>query len=162
MPEKSLPEFGRLLKPFIDSVAPSAVPGFLAMLERGAAERYRHWADVAATAEQDLHACAAREDEIAARVERLLPLDSEQRGKALAALPGARKAYYAVFADLPLREQFRLQAGAERQGASAWRLLAAQQDDAAVRDELHTCAELEEESARCLDEMVRDPAAFLE
>jgi hypothetical protein len=159
--ERAIPDFARLLAPFIGSVPEAALPGFLARLERGAADRYRSWASAAGEAAPGLLACAAREDEIADRVERLLPADPAETPKIEAALPGARDTYLAVFEDLPLREQLRIQAGAERQGASAWRGLASQHPDAAVRKELELCAELEEESASYLEQLLRDPASPL-
>ena len=150
MSEPEFPNFASLLRPYIEAVAEPARPRFLARLERGAAERYRLWA-----------AEAPGEDEIAERVERLFPADAAQLGEIEAALPGARDTYYGVFADLAPREQLRIQANAERQGAAAWRLLASQQSDAGVRDELLACAGLEEESALFLEKLLGDPDAPL-
>ena len=41
----TIPDFGELLSPQISQVPENAVPNFLALLERGAAERYRRWAE---------------------------------------------------------------------------------------------------------------------
>jgi hypothetical protein len=158
MSDSDLPNFGRLLSPYIEAVDEPARPRFLARLERGAAERYRAWAAEKESVAAGLLECARREDEIADRVERHFSADAAQRGEIEAAFPGAREAYYAVFADLSLRDQLRIQAGAERQGAAAWRMLAAGQAAAEVRDELQTCAALEEESALFLEKLLDDPA----
>lgn len=156
-----IPNFGELLGPFIVAVPEASRPGFLARLERGAAERYRAWADAAPEAAEGLRACSAREDEIADRAEKVLPPDPAHAKALDDASPGARDAYYAVFAELPFREQLRIQAGAERQGAAAWRGIAATQTDEAVKRELEACAVLEEESASWLDKLLADPGIRL-
>jgi len=153
MGECEIPNFGELLAPWIGRVPEGLVPLFLAGLERGAAGRYRGWADACGDAEQrkGLLACADREDEIATRVEALFPADAEARARVEAPLPDARRAYLGVFEPLPVRDQYRVQADAERQGAAAWRSLAAAHPEAAVREVLEGCALLEEESAAFLD-----------
>ncbi|MGH0032289.1 MAG: hypothetical protein ACQGVC_21055 [Myxococcota bacterium] len=148
------PNFAELLGPFIARFEEEARPAFLAALERGAADRYRAWAEASPEHAAGLLACAEREDEIARTAESLYPPDEGARSAIARVLPEARDAYYAVFADLPLREQWRIQASAERQGANAWRLLAADSDDPKARDELARCAALEEESALHLDGLV--------
>jgi hypothetical protein len=150
-----IPNFAQLLAPFIQSVSQEAVPALLCQLERSAADRYRSWAANAAGGEAaGLLACAEREDEIARRVEAVLPASAEQALKIDSAMPGAREAYLNVFRDRSAREQYRIQANAERQGAAAWRGLAAQLDDPSVRDVLEGCARLEEESADHLDALL--------
>ena len=153
------PNFAELLGPFIQRFPDASRPTFLAALERGAAERYRGWADAAPEAAAGLRACADREERIAEIAEGLFPADDAARALIAELLPEARDAYFAVFADLPLEDQWRIQASAERQGANAWRLLAAGQDDARVRDALHECAALEEESALHLDKLVAERSA---
>ena len=157
-----IPNFGALLAPHLDVVPDAARPAFLAGLERSAAERYRRWAGAASEAASGLLACAEREDEIGRQVDRLFPIESVERARVEEALPKAVETYYAVFADLPLREQLRIQAGAERQGAGAWRLLASQQSDSTVVKTLHSLSALEEESASYLDQLLADPAAKLD
>ena len=153
-----IPNFARLLAPFITAIPDASRPGFLALLERGAAERYRAWAEECDPADREgLLACAAREDEIADRVEQILPAAEADRPKLRAELPRARDAYFAVFEELPLGEKLRLQAGAERQGAAAWRMIASQQEDSARREALERCAALEEESAAHLETLLGEP-----
>ena len=154
MSERSAPDFAALLGPFIGSVPDAGRPGFLALLERGAAARYREWAAVAPDDAEGLIACAAREEQIAERVERLFPVDAELEYALKQALPGAREAYYEVFTGLPLRDQLALQASAERQGAAAWRGMASGHPDAATREALESCAQLEEANATYLETRV--------
>ena len=156
------PNFAQLLGPFIEPIPEAARPAFLARLERTAAERYRLWAGQAVALADGLLACAAREDEIADRVERLLGANAADREKIESSLEGARDTYYAVFAGKPLREQLRIQANAERQGANAWRLLAATLGDDTLSAELEVCAALEEQSAAHLEGLLADPIAPLD
>jgi hypothetical protein len=151
-----IPDFAQLLGPFVAAIPEAGRPGFLAMLERAAAGRYRQWADELSPLADGLRDCAAREEEIAVRAERLFPQDDALRASIAAQAPGAQQAFASVFAGLSVREQMRLQAGAERQGGAAWRALAALQSDGAVRAELVTCAELEEASAAHLEGLLPD------
>jgi hypothetical protein len=154
MARTDIPKLAVVLAPFIEKIPDAGRPAFLAMLERGAAGRYREWAAQAKQAAPGLLACAAREEEIARRVDALFPAKIAGDPSVEAALAGAREAYYAVFVSHPLTHQWRIQASAEREGAAAWRALAAQQRDAATRDALLGCAALEEESALHLDGLV--------
>ena len=45
MTDLVIPNFGQLLSPYISAVPAEAMPRFLALLERGAASRYRGWAE---------------------------------------------------------------------------------------------------------------------
>jgi hypothetical protein len=149
-----IPSFGQLLSPFISRVPPPAMPRFLALLERGAADRYRYWADVLPDHADVLLICAVSEDEIAARVEAIFPLDDSMRDALHEPLPEARDTYYSVFASLDVWDQLRVQANAERQGAQAWRNIAGAQTDAHVIAELAACSALEEASADRLDLLI--------
>lgn len=152
-----IPDFAQVLGPFVAAIPEAGRPGFLAQLERAAAGRYRHWAAEFEPLAAGLLECAAREEEIAKRAERLFPPDSGSREAIESQTPGAASAFAAVFAGLSVREQMRLQAGAERQGAAAWRAMASQQDDPAARSELEAFANLEEASAIHLDKVLADP-----
>jgi hypothetical protein len=136
-----IPRFGALLAPFISQVPTDAMPRFLALLERGAANRYREWAELLPAHADALLTCAASEDEIADRIE-------------AAPLPGAIDTYRNAFGGLDVWDQLRVQANAERQGAQAWRNIATRVDDPAVLDALATCSTLEEASADRLDELI--------
>ena len=128
------------------------MPRFLALLERGAAQRYREWAVEIPEHSEVLVACARREDEIADRIDAVWPIDASLHDQLHAPLPAARELYYSVFIGLDPWEQLDIQADAELQGARAWRAIAENHPDPHVVDELMHCARLEEESSR---ELVR-------
>jgi hypothetical protein len=159
MRELQIPSFGVLLAPFIGQVPPQALPRFLALLERGAAERYRYWAELLPQHAQVLLRCAASEDEIADRVEAAFALDPALHDALRAPLPDARAAYYAVFHGLDVWDQLRIQANAERQGAQAWRTIAADLSDQRIIEQLAACSALEEASADRLDALIARHAA---
>ncbi len=154
MSELEIPRFGVLLAPYIGQVPADARPRFLALLERGAAERYRTWAEALPEHAESLLACSASEDEIADRVEAVFTLDPALGDVLHGLLGGARETYYAAFAGYDVWDQLRIQADAERQGAAAWRGIAAGHPDAHVVAELATCSALEEASADRLDALV--------
>ena len=153
-----MPNFAALLGPSISAVPEVAVPTFLAGLERIAAGRYRGWAERSARFEAELLACSQREDEIAERVEALFPIGVDDANKRDAELPGAERLYVSVFEGLSMLDQIRIQANAERQGALAWRGMAAQTTDGSVADALEALAKLELESADLLDALLADSA----
>lgn len=154
MTESPSPNFAALLGPYIAQVPTDAVPRFLALLERGAAERYREWAHEIPEHVEVLLACAVREDSIADRVERIWALDDSIREQLLGLLPQARTTYYEVFAGLSPWQQLAIQADAELQGAAAWRGIAANLSDPQIIAELERCSQLEEESARELHRII--------
>jgi hypothetical protein len=154
----SIPRFGELLGPYIARVAPETMPRFLALLERGAADRYRRWADQLPEHREGLLRCADSEDEIADHIDGAFDLDESLREQLVAPLPEALQTYYEVFAPLPIWDQLRIQADAERQGAAAWRGIASRHPDPAVIDVLETCSRLEEASADFLDELIASHA----
>lgn len=154
----AIPRFGELLGPYIVQVAPQTMPRFLALLERGAAERYRRWALVLPEHQAGLLRCAASEDEIADRIDGAFELDESLREQLVAPLPEALQTYYEVFAPLPIWDQLRIQADAERQGAAAWRGIASRHPDAKVVEVLETCSRLEETSADFLDDLIASHA----
>jgi hypothetical protein len=156
MSRVSIPDFGELLAPHIGSVPEQAVPAFLARLERTAADRYRMWAEAVPEHREDLLACAAREDDIADRVERIYPLaDDAHQAVIEAAIGPARDTYYEVFSGLTPLQQMTIQANAERQGAAAWRGMIEQESDPDTRAALEECARIEEASADYLDALLR-------
>lgn len=158
MSSLKIPRFGELLAPFISQVPAEARPRFLALLERGAAGRYRHWATVLPAHADVLLACATSEDEIADCIEAAFTLDASLHDLVHAPLPAALDAYLAVFSDFALWDQLRIQANAERQGAQAWRGIAARGVDPAALDALTRCSALEEASADQLDRLISEHA----
>lgn len=154
MPDLTIPDFGRLLAPQLGRVPAETLPRFLALLERGAADRYRVWAQALPEHAEVLLACAAAEDEIADRIEAAFTLDPSLREATEAPLPEARAAYVAAFDGHDVWDQLRIQADAERQGARAWRTIAARVDDERVLAALAMCSALEEASADRLDALI--------
>jgi hypothetical protein len=153
-----IPRFGALLAPFIGQVPAQAVPRFLALLEREAANRYRHWATLLPEHADTLLACANSEDEIADRIEAAFQLDPSLHDFVQAPLPGALDTYIAVFSDFDVWDQLRIQANAERQGAQAWRSIAERGADPSVLEALAKCSALEEASADLLDRLIGEHA----
>ena len=154
MTDLQIPNFGALLAPFIGQVPAEAMPRFLALLERGAAARYRMWAEALPEHADELMVCARAEDEIADRIEGAFALDESLRPALEAPLPEATRTYYDVFSGMDVWDQLRVQANAERQGAQAWRNIATRTTDQRVLDELAACSTLEEASADRLDALI--------
>lgn len=153
MPE--VPNFGKLLAPYMSNLPPAAQPAFLARLERGAANRYREWAKLHEGAARDeLLACAEREERIADSVDTLFPVSDEEREKIEAAMPAALETYASIFEDVPLRDQLEIQAAAELQGAAAWKGIREQQSDPKVRQALEVCSALEEETSAAVSALL--------
>ena len=158
MPDpRQRPDLGELVRPVIEAQPPELRPRLVALLERAAAARYRGWAaESNADIARRLLECAAREEDIAGRVERLFPTplpDSSDLRTALAKLGTAADSAYAG----SMRDQWTVHAAAERRGATLWRDLAKDQTDSARRSELHACADLEEASAVTLETLLRSP-----
>jgi hypothetical protein len=152
-----LPDIAAILGPLLARVVPAEQPLLLAIAERMAAERYRRWAREVgdgATA-RELHACADREDEIATRVEAVLPDAVAIQVRLRAAHPDLAAINDRIFAGRPLAEQFAIQASGERLGAATWRAFAAAQTDEAIRRAFLACAPLEEANATFLEGLAR-------
>lgn len=149
-----IPRFGELLGPFLGQVPPEAMPRFLALLERAAADRYRDWAEQLPEFADQLLACAASEDQISDRIEAAFPLDPSLHDRVHAPLAGAVETYRAAFAGFDVWDQLRMQANAERQGAQAWRNIAGRVDAPGQVAALAHCSALEETSADALDDLI--------
>jgi hypothetical protein len=150
-----LPDVGAILGALLASVPAAEQPLFLAIAERMAAERYRRWADEVDDPglRAGLIACAAREDDIADRVESVFPDPAAAQRRLREAHPDLATINRDVFAGRPLAEQFAIQAAGERLGAAAWRAFAAARPDAAGRAAFLACAPLEEASAAFLESL---------
>ena len=159
MQQPEIPDFGALLAEHIRSVPADAMPAFLAMLERTAAERYRGWAADVPEHAEGLMACAAREDEIADRISAAFHAGAPEAIAAMeSAIGPAKETYYAVFSGLKPVQQMAIQAKAQRQGAAARRGMLADTSDAGVNDVLEACASNEEASAGYLDVLLEELA----
>src|SRR5688572_784034 len=129
----------------------------VAMLERGSADRYREWAVRAKDPERarGLQECARREEEIATRLYARYG-DAITQPADLAALLGVvQKEVIDLFGGRSDEEQYAIQASAERGGEAFWEGLAAEERDAATRQTLVDCAELEAQSAAFLESLAR-------
>lgn len=155
MKEITVPDFAQLLAPYIGEIPQASMPAFLARLERTAAERYRRWAEQLPEHKDQLLKCAASEDEIADRIERVLPAACREDIEIIETNIGpAKETYYAVFSKCSVYEQLYIQAKAERQGALAWQGIAESVSDASIVDELNICSRLEQSSADDLDALL--------
>lgn len=151
----TIPDFGELLAEHLGQVPPEVLPFMLSQLERSAAARYREWAEQVPGHRQGLLECAAREDEIADRVEAMFPPTEQGRELVASLIPAARATYYEVFSDYSAIDQMTIQANAERQGANAWQgLKEAYPQLAAKLDELSA---IEIRSADYLDRVIASP-----
>jgi hypothetical protein len=150
---RDLPSIGAAIGPLLLALPRDQQPLLIALAERRAAARYCEWALAVsdATLRAALHACAAREEDIAARVEALVPEAAAVQRHLLAAHPEFETINRTLFDGRPLRDQFRIQADGERLGAATWRSLANQAPSDAARDTFLACAELEEASAVVLE-----------
>ncbi len=151
-----LPDVGAILAPLLAGVAPDDRPLLLAIAERMAADRYRRWADAAGdpSTRAGLRACAAREDEIATRIEAVYADAAGVQARLRAAHPELARVDAEVFADRSLAEQFAIQASGERLGAATWRALAALRPDEVERAAFLACAPLEEANAAFLEALL--------
>lgn len=147
-----LPKVSEILRPLLQRVPPEQQPLLIAFAERLAARRYRAWSDDAAdeARKSQLLACAAREDEIASRIESLYP-EAATIQRELLPPHEFEEINRSVFADHPLAQQFAIQAAGERLGAATWRAFATAAQSDHARQTFLTCAELEEESAVTLE-----------
>ncbi|MFT4796859.1 MAG: hypothetical protein ACJAYE_000590 [Candidatus Azotimanducaceae bacterium] len=147
-----IPNFGELLAEHLSGVPTEAYPYLLSQLERTAADRYRGWADDVPAHREGILKCAAREDEIANRVEAMFPPSEEHRALVASIIPGAKTTYYTAFENYTPVEQMTIQANAERQGANAWQTLKALYPD--QTDALDELSAIELGSADYLDELL--------
>ena len=99
--------------------------------------------------------CAKREDEIARRIEAILPAANEVDQKIISkTITPAKNCYYQAFSSFTVWEQLYIQANAERQGAAAWRMIASQFTEPAIIKALAACSEIEENSADYVDALL--------
>jgi hypothetical protein len=156
----AVPNFGEILSPFISKVPEGAVPNFLALLERGAAERYRKWAQQLPAFSEGLLECSASEDKIADIIESLFLIDDQLKSEIQVPRPEARDVYYSVFNGLPLADQLSIQADAELQGAEAWRVMVSDDNPEVINQGLKQCMMLEKASSAYLYSIINDVRAM--
>lgn len=108
-----------------------------------------------ATRQQDLRACAEREEEIAGRIEGLYPDAAQAQRDVLAQNPAIEEINRTLFAGRSLSQQFTMQAQGERLGAATWRAFGSHDPDPERRLVFLTCAALEEASALVLESILK-------
>ena len=150
-----LPDIGPAIAGVLQQVPREQQPLLIAAAERLAAERYRVWAKdpTMASRAAELEACAAREEDIASRVEALFPRAAETQRGLLAKHPELEEINRTLFATRALRDQLAIQARGERLGAATWRAFGRHAPEAA-RAVFETCAALEEASAAVLESIL--------
>jgi rubrerythrin len=128
-----------------------------ALLENGAAERYREWASQTADSSlaDGLMACADREDTVARSVRDSFGSELQQPEDFRELLGAVQKEVVALFGGLSLEEQFDVQASAERGGEKLWSELAEAESDPALKAVFVECAHLEAASAEFLESRER-------
>ena len=149
-----LPDIAELLRPLLERVPLERRPVLIALAERMAAERYRGWARDDPAHESELLACAAREEEIATRIESLFADAETIQREILEKNPDLPEVSRTIFAGRPVAQQFTIQAQGERVGAATWRALARDAESPGARETFLACADLEEASAAVLDGIV--------
>ena len=154
--EGNIPNIAEILAGVLRSIDPKLQPMLLAKLERLAAERYRTWASDHddQSIREGLLACAAREEEIAKRMESLAPNATAIQDKILADHPELLDLNRTLFEGRPLKLQFAMQADGERAGAAAWRAYATAASDQSVRELLLSCSALEQANADFLQTLL--------
>ena len=150
--QPELPSIAAILTPVAACLPLRQQRLLIAHAERQAAEMYRSWAAQVDAPERDgFLRCAAREQDIATRIEALEPEADALRRQVEAVLPPDLDAQVrAVYAGRPLEEQWEIQRRAERAGKKTWENFAAAESDPAAQTVLRTCAALEDESASFL------------
>ena len=150
-------KLAELIGPLLTPLSKDEQPAIIALAERVAAGRYRAWAQQVTSDEiaERLLACAAREEDIATRVEARTPGAADLQARAMAEHAGLADRYAAMFSGRPLAEQFAMQARAERAGAATWRTLASASSGASAQTFL-ACAKLEEISAAVLESLIAE------
>ena len=151
-----IPNIAEVLAGVLRKIDPELQPLLLSKLERLAAERYRTWAtDCPDQSVKDgLLACAAREEEIARRVESLNPSGSAIQNKLLSENPELLELNRTLFLDRPIKIQFAMQAAGERAGAAAWRAFAAAASEPSAVELLQSCSPLEQANADFLESLL--------
>ena len=146
-----LPSIAGVLAPVVARFPRQQQKLLIAWAERQAAERYQSWAEQVGGAERaGFLGCAAREEDIATRIEALDPDAAAIQQQLLAELPDLEAQVLEVYADRSLEEQWEIQRRGERAGKKTWEAFAAVEDDAQDHAVLLACAALEDENASFL------------
>ena len=146
-----LPSIAGILAPVVTRFPRQQQKLLVAWAERQAARMYQSWAEHVSDPERaGFLGCAAREEDIAARIEALDPDAATIQRQLLAELPDLEEQVRAVYVGRPLEEQWEIQRRGERAGKKTWETFAAAENDATVKAVLLVCAALEDENASFL------------
>ena len=146
-----LPSIAGVLAPVVTRFPLQQQKILIALAERQAAQMYRSWAEQVSHQEREgFLACAAREEDIAKRIESLDPDATKIQQQLLDELPDLEERVQAVYADRPLEEQWEIQRRGERAGKKTWENFAAAESEANAQEILLACAALEDENASFL------------
>ena len=146
-----LPSIAGILAPVVTRFPRQQQKLLVAWAERQAARMYQSWAEHVSDPERaGFLRCAAREEDIAARIEALDPDAATIQRQLLAELPDLEEQVRAAYAGRPLEEQWEIQRRGERAGKKTWETFAAVENDATVKAVLLACAALEDENASFL------------
>jgi 4-carboxymuconolactone decarboxylase len=149
---RELPDLAALVGTFFSQCSHSEQRVLLASAERLAADQYRRWTEqTGGEGRDEFLAAAAREEQVAAVLEKLTPGAAETARALEDRFPMLPAAYRSVLEGRTLRDQFSIQAAAERAGGALLRAFAERESDAAARDELLAAAGLEEANASFLE-----------
>jgi rubrerythrin len=126
-----------------------------ALLENGAAQRYREWAASVADASiaEGLRCCAEREDTVARTIRNSLASELRQPADFGDLIAAVQREVVALFGGLDMQQQFEAQARAERGGQQLWLELATAESDAKLAAVFEECARLEAASAEFLEQL---------
>jgi len=146
-----LPSIAGVLAPVVARFPRQQQQLLIAWAERQAAKRYQSWAEQVGDSERaGFLGCAAREEDIAARIEALDPDAAAIQQQLLAALPDLEAQVLVVYAGRSLEEQWEIQRRGERAGKKTWEAFATVESDPQAHAVLLDCAALEDENASFL------------
>ena len=154
--QTDIPNVAEILAGVLRTIEPKLQPLLLAKLERFAAQRYRTWSGdhPNQSVKEGLLACADREEEIARRVESLVPDASAIQNKLLADHPELLDLNRTLFEGRPIEVQYAMQAAGERAGADAWKAYATAASNPSDRESLDSCSPLEQANADFLETLL--------
>lgn len=152
-----LPSIAGVLSPVVARFPRQQQKLLIAWTERQAAKRYQSWAEQVGGSERaGFLGCAAREEDIAARIEALDPDAAAIQQQLLAELPALEAQVLAVYTGRSLEEQWEIQRRGERAGKKTWEAFAAAEDDPRTHAVLLACAALEDENASFLRSVLEE------
>ncbi len=151
-----VPDFDELLGGMLDRVKEEQRPLLMAMLERVAAAKYREWSGLPehGAHRTDLLDCAAREEEIASKVEALYAGAAALQQAIADELPELAQVSDDLFGGRSVPHQMAVLAAGERSGGRVWETLARAQSAPTAQDAMRSCGPLEDANAAVLERIL--------